>query len=74
MRQSQSTRVLHLRVRELAQAKHLSDLELAHQAQVQVSVIRRMFAGQKVGALLLSQLLRVADALEVDVCELFVKE
>jgi DNA-binding Xre family transcriptional regulator len=66
----QSKRIIHLRVRELARERKLSDLELAHLAQVQVTVIRRMFAQQKVGGLLLSQLMRVADALNVDVCDL----
>jgi hypothetical protein len=71
MRQKASTKAVHLHVKELAEQKRIGDLELAGRAGVDIRVIRRMFAQQGVGALLLSQLMRVADALEVDVCDLF---
>jgi transcriptional regulator with XRE-family HTH domain len=74
MRQAPITRVIHLKVRELAEAKGLSDLELAHLASVDARVIRKMWTGQRVGEVLLHQLMRVADALEVDVCELIETE
>lgn len=66
----QSKRVVHLRVKELAEVRHLSDLELAHLSGVDVRVIRHMWEGQDAGRVLLHQLMRAADALEVDVCEL----
>jgi transcriptional regulator with XRE-family HTH domain len=64
-------RSIHLRVKELAEAKGLSDLALAHLARVDARVIRKMWTGQKVGEVSLHQLMRVADALEMDVYELF---
>lgn len=63
-------RIVHLRVKELAEARQLSDLELAHLSGVDARVIRKMWTGQQVGHVLLHQLMRVADALEVDVCDL----
>jgi hypothetical protein len=63
-------RSIRLKVRELAESKRLSDLELAHLAHVDVRVIRKMWTGERVGEVLLHQLMRVADALEVDACEL----
>lgn len=70
MRQSESKHRIQLSVREVAEAKGLSDLGLAHLAQVDARVIRKMWSGHGVGNVLLHQLMRVADALEVDVCEL----
>lgn len=67
----QSKHIVHLRVKELAEARHLSDLELAHLSGVDARVIRRMLNTQEAGRVLLHQLMRVADALEVDVCDLF---
>lgn len=66
----QSKRSVHLRVKELAETRKLSDLELAHLSGVDVRVIRRMLNAQEAGRVLLHQLMRVADALEVDVCGL----
>jgi DNA-binding Xre family transcriptional regulator len=70
MRQAPSKRTLHLKVRELAEAKGLSDLALAHLAHVDARVIRKMWTGEQVGNVLLHQLMRVADALEVNPCDL----
>lgn len=64
---------IHLRVRELSEQKGLSDLELAHFAHVDARVIRRMLNEQEAGTVYLQQLVRVADALEVHVGDLFVK-
>jgi transcriptional regulator with XRE-family HTH domain len=70
MRKAESKRSVRLRVQELAAQKHLSDLELAHLAQVDVRVVRKMLANQRVGEITLSQLVRVAEALNVPICEL----
>lgn len=67
-------RSIHLKVRELAEARNLSDLGLAHLSHVDVRVIRKMWTGQRVGEVSLHQLMRVADALEVNPCELFVEK
>ncbi len=66
----QSKRIVHLRVKELAEERQLSDLALAHLSGVDVRVIRRMLNAQEAGRVLLHQLMRVADALEVHPCEL----
>jgi hypothetical protein len=64
---------IRLKVRELAESQGLSDLELAHLSHVDARVIRKMWTGQQVGQVLLHQLLKVADALHVEVCELMEK-
>jgi len=69
MRQPESKRRIHLRVKELAEQKKLSDLELAHLAGVDARVIRRMWANQY-EHILLHQLIRVAEALDVPTCGL----
>jgi hypothetical protein len=66
----QTKRTIHLRVKELTEARGIDERELAGRARVDVRVIRRMFAGQEIGKVLLHQLMKVADALEVEVCEL----
>ena len=73
MKQPESKRRVRLRVQELAQQKGLSDLELAHQAGVDARVIRRMWTNQY-EHLLLHQLVRVAEALEVPTCALIEEE
>jgi transcriptional regulator with XRE-family HTH domain len=73
MRKAETKRSVRLRVQELAKQKGLSDLELAHLAQVDVRVIRRMWANQY-EHLLLHQLVRVAEALGVPTCELIEEE
>ncbi|GHO99156.1 hypothetical protein KSF_092040 [Reticulibacter mediterranei] len=73
MRQALSKRSIHLRVKELSEQKGLSDLELAHFAHVDARVIRRMLNAQEAGSVYLHQLARVANALEVNVCDLFIK-
>jgi transcriptional regulator with XRE-family HTH domain len=70
----QGKRAVYLKVKELAEARKLSDLALAHLSGVDVRVIRRTWEGQDAGRVLLHQLMRVADALEVEVCELFEKQ
>lgn len=64
---------IYLRVKELSEQKGLSDLELAHFAHVDARVIRRMLNEQEAGSVYLHQLARVANALEVNVGDLFVK-
>jgi ribosome-binding protein aMBF1 (putative translation factor) len=59
---------VRLRVAEVARERKLSDLELAHLSSVGVSVIRRMFTSS--GNVYLTQLAKVAAALDVKVCEL----
>jgi DNA-binding Xre family transcriptional regulator len=66
----QTKRIVHLRVKELAEARNIDERELAGRADVDVRVIHRMWEGQDAGRVLLHQLMRVADVLEVSPCEL----
>lgn len=62
-------RKVRLRVAAVAAQQGLSDLELAHKAQVQATVVRRMLASHW-EHITLSQLIRVAEALGVPTCTL----
>lgn len=73
MRQPESKRRVRLKVQELAEQKKLTDLELAHLAGVDARVVRRMYGGQY-QHILLQQLVRVAEALEVPTCALIEEE
>jgi transcriptional regulator with XRE-family HTH domain len=59
---------VRLRVADVAKQKNLSDLELAHMSGVGATVIRRMWIGSS--NVYLTQLAKVAAALEVSICEL----
>lgn len=65
-------RKVTLKVKQLAEAKGLSDLALAHLAQVDVRVIRRMYASDD--NIYLTQLAKVAEALDCSIAELIAKD
>lgn len=66
-----TTRKIELRVKELSDLQELSDYDLASQARMNVQVIRRMFNNQQVQDLKISQLVRVAEVLQVPTGALF---
>jgi transcriptional regulator with XRE-family HTH domain len=65
------TRQIRLCVRQLAEARGLTDRELAGRARLDVRVVRRMMNNQEVSRMNLSQLARVADVLDVPTSTLF---
>lgn len=67
---SKSNRVVSLRVKELAQQQRLSEYELAARSGLDVRVVRRMIANQGVHQMKISQLAKVAEALQVHIAEM----
>lgn len=70
MKRTETHKVIHFRVADLAKERNLSDLELAHLARVDARVIRRMWHNWRIADITISQMIRVARALDVPVCEL----
>jgi hypothetical protein len=67
------SRNVRLRVKELAQQQGLSEWDLVAGSGLDVRVVRRMIANQGVRQMLVSQLARIGEALNVPTASLFVE-
>jgi transcriptional regulator with XRE-family HTH domain len=68
------TRQVRLCVRELAEQRGMDERELAGRARLDVRVVRRMMNNQDVMRMNLSQIVRVAEVLQVPTSSMFVDE
>lgn len=68
------TREIRLRVRELAAERGMSDYDIASQTRLDVRVVRKMMRNEDVRRMNLSQVVRVAEVLDVPTGALFVDE